>query len=275
MATTDSINGRLVPVYTGEPTPGFTQSQISLIQRTIAKDCSNDELALFLEVCRTSGLDPFRKQIYAIKRGGQMTIQTGIDGYRLLAARTGDLAGIDDPNYDSEDADHPNWARVTVYRWSHNQRVPYTATARWKEYQQQGGNWGKMPYLMLGKCAEALALRRAFPAELSGIYTPDEISDEQRSMPYVEAAATVHVQETREDERITAALRNREILSLLTDLGYKEQGARRDKLVDVLADMDEKGISGPGSLKLWLSDELKYSTGPASLEELSVGERGN
>src|SRR6185312_3745915 len=142
------------------------------IRQTIAPGISLPELGLFAMVCKRTGLDPFTKQIYAIKRGGRMTVQTGIDGYRVLAVRTGELAGIDDAVYDNDDAEHPGRASVTVYRMVHGMRVAFTATARWNEYVQDSGSmWKRMPYLMLGKCAESLALRKAFPAELSGIYT--------------------------------------------------------------------------------------------------------
>lgn len=171
----------------------FTTGQVDIIRNQIAKGATPDELSLFLEVCKLTGLNPFMRQIYAIKRGGQMTIQTGIDGYRLVAARTGQLAGIDDPTYDTETEQHPNRATVTVWRFVNGHRVPFTATARWTEYSQQGGLWGKMPYLMLGKCAEALALRKAFPAELSGVYTGEEMQQADADYPphtYVESTPT-------------------------------------------------------------------------------------
>lgn len=160
----------------------WTRDQIELIRHTIAPGISLPELSLFAMVCKRTGLDPFTKQIYAIKRGDRMTVQTGIDGYRVLAVRTGELAGIDDAIYDTEDSDHPGRASVTVWRLVQGQRVPFTATARWNEYVQNDRNgkptsmWSKMPYLMLAKCAESLALRKAFPAELSGIYTAEEMA---------------------------------------------------------------------------------------------------
>lgn len=154
----------------------WNDQEQTLIKSQIAQGCSDLELQLFAKVCQRTGLDPFARQVYAIKRGDKMTIQTGIDGYRLMAARTGSLAGIDDAEYDNEETDHPAWAKVTVYRLVQGQRAPFTAKARWSEYKQdKSPMWGRMPYLMLGKCAEALALRKAFPAELSGIYTQEEM----------------------------------------------------------------------------------------------------
>lgn len=164
----------------------YTEQQLELIKSTVAKGATNDELKLFLYTASRTGLDPLTKQIHFVKRGGQMTIQTGIDGYRAIAERKGDLAGIDDAVYDSEDKQHPNKASVTVYRMVNGDRVPFTASARWSEYAPTGAQafmWTKMPYLMLAKCAEALALRKAFPNDLSGLYTNEEMQQADRGIP--------------------------------------------------------------------------------------------
>lgn len=173
------------------------EDRLSLIKRVaMAPQTTDDEFQLFITVANKLGLDPLARQIYAIHRKSgtnrdgsdryQMTIQTGIDGYRALADRTGEYAGSDDPVYDTEDADQPNKATVTVWRWVKGVRCPFTATARWKEYAQKytdrrtgevtlTGKWADMPYNQLAKCAEALALRKAFPAQLAGAYVEDEM----------------------------------------------------------------------------------------------------
>lgn len=160
----------------------YTQAQLDLIKSTVAKGATNDEFKLFIVVAKRTGLDPFSKQIHFVKRGSQGTIQTGIDGYRAIAERSGTLAGIDDAIYDDEKAQHPNKASVTVYRIINGLRVPFTASARWQEYCPKPPNdfmWKKMPYLMLAKCAEALALRKAFPNDLSGLYTNEEMGQSE------------------------------------------------------------------------------------------------
>ncbi len=158
------------------PQISFTREQIDLIKATVAKDTTDNELALFLYAAKKSGLDPLAKQIHCVKRSGKASFQVSIDGYRLIADRTGNYAGSDDPVLDDETA--PKKATVTVYKIVHGMRVGFTSSARWSEYfpgEAQGFLWKKMPALMLSKCAEALALRKAFPAELSGLYTPEEM----------------------------------------------------------------------------------------------------
>lgn len=159
------------------------------VKALIAKDASDAELKLFAMHCNRTGLDPFSNQIFLIVRGfgerRKATFQTSIDGYRIVAERSGKYAGNDDPVFDPEfdtgKSNYPRWAKVTVHKMVEGQRVPFSATARWDEYKQEfkgqlGNMWAKMPATMLGKCAEALALRKAFPNDLAGIYTNEEMS---------------------------------------------------------------------------------------------------
>lgn len=172
---------------------------LDLLKRTLGKDLTDDEFMLFAAVCNRTGLDPFAKQIYAIKRRGRLGIQTSIDGFRLIAERSGRYAGqapiqwcaaLEHPD------DEPRWvdvwlrpeppaaARAAVYKAGFAE--PLARVATWGQYVQLDNDgkvtamWQKMGPLMLGKCAEALALRAAFPAELSGLYTDDEMMQADR-----------------------------------------------------------------------------------------------
>lgn len=160
----------------------YTADQIQLIKNTVALSATDNELALFLQVCKNHRLDPFTRQIHFVKRAGKGVFQISIDGFRTIAERTGNYAGNDDPLFDDEAA--PKKATVTVWKIVNGTRCPFTATARWSQYfpgENLGFMWKKMPHLMLGKCAEALALRKAFPEALSGMYSDDEM--EQSGKP--------------------------------------------------------------------------------------------
>jgi phage recombination protein Bet len=157
---------------------GEWEGKLDLIKRTVASGATRDELELFLYHAKRAGLDPLARQIYFVKRKGKGTIQVGIDGLRLIADRTGLYAGNDDAEFDSDAEGRPQRATVVVYKMVHGQRCPFSATARWEEYfpgEEQGFQWKKMPHVMLAKCAEAQALRKAFPMEMSGLYVHEEM----------------------------------------------------------------------------------------------------
>ena len=197
---------------TGEIMPQFSRDQIDLLKRTVCQGSTDDEFRLFVHVAQRSGLDPFARQIHAVKRWDgklkrdTMVIQTGIDGYRSTAERTREYAGSDEATFeacDCQNADsppgHPKVARVVVHRLLPNgHMVDQTGIARWHELKPahtkgQFANeyldamWWRMPFNQLAKCAEANGLRIAFPRVLGGVY----IEEEMQQADAIEGTATV------------------------------------------------------------------------------------
>lgn len=175
------------------PVPEWTQDQKDLIKRTVARGATDDELALLLYTAKRLGLDLLTRQMHFSKRrvwnqeknayDEVGVIQIGIDGFRAQAERTGKYAGQDPPVYEFS-GDLLVAATVSIYRKDFPR--PIAATAYYEEYVQTAFDkktnerrpnsmWAKMPRMMLAKCAEALALRKAFPQDLSGLYTEEEV----------------------------------------------------------------------------------------------------
>lgn len=211
----------------------YSDSQLALIKRTVAADCNNDEFDLFAEVCKRVGLDPFRRQIYAVvyskdkaeKR--RMSIITGIDGFRAVAARNRDYRPDDEepkivydaalknpdsnplgvekavvrafklapngewhpvigiaywdefaPLRDAGDDDDYEWVdtgEVWPDSGKPKKRKQLKAGAQAKPMLGKDSKWRTMGRIMIAKCAEAQALRKGWPEDLSGVYAPEEL----------------------------------------------------------------------------------------------------
>ena len=172
--------------------PPVTREQLALIKHTVAAGATDAELKLFLYDCERRGVHPLDRLIHFTKRGGRYTPVVGIDYLRTRAADTGEMAGSDDAVFDKD----ARTATVTVYRLTRGTRYAYSATARYDEYVPDAGPnlrgdtlWRKMPHVMLGKCAEALALRKAFPQQLAGLYVKEEL--EQARPDFQEQATSI------------------------------------------------------------------------------------
>ena len=151
--------------------------------RQMCQDLTDDEFEQYLDTIERRRLDPFARQIYYTKRGNKVQVEATIDGFRVIAERAGDYAGQEGPLWCGADGkwvdvwlspEPPRAAKVGVLRQGF--KGPLWSVANWDSYAQANSPmWKKMGPLMIAKCAEALALRKAFPQELAGLYTADEM----------------------------------------------------------------------------------------------------
>lgn len=170
-----------------------SKDDLDSLKNSKFKGFTNDEVSSALRICSVLKLNPLFNQIHFVPRvsaDGKKTItpQVGIDGFRLIAGRTEKYAGNDDAIFEYKENDklkeYPIKATTTVYRIIDGVRCPFTASARWDEYYpggKQGYMWEKMPHTLLGKCSEALALRKAFPAEFLDVRSDEEMQQADSS----------------------------------------------------------------------------------------------
>lgn len=171
----------------------FDQRELALIRDTVARGASQEEFNLFLYRCKHMGLDPLKPgEIFFIKYGNSPgTIVVGREGFRKRAAATGlhtgtKLGVIRDNNSKCIGA----WCEVFRRGWEHPARVEVSLA----EYNTGKAQWAKMPETMIQKIAEAAALRMAFPDELGGIYTKEEMDQAERDVAQPPAPAAQKLQ---------------------------------------------------------------------------------
>ena len=161
----------------------FSDARVQMIKDQVAKGAPDFIFAAMIDIAKRRRLDPLAKQISLIKFGGTWTIITTIDGYRALAEQTGQYAGQDAPVFTYADPPTmtnakkkaPESATITVHKMLNEMVLPFSATVYWEEYSTGTNNWSSMPRTMLAKVAESHALRKAFPAVMSGLYTSEEM----------------------------------------------------------------------------------------------------
>lgn len=244
----------------------FNDAQVAALRHLGVEGASQGDLDVFFHVVKRTGLDPFARQIYMLSRRtrdadgnwvSKQTIQTGIDGYRLIGRRAADRAGVkirvSPPEWCTREGEwRPVWseqwglplaARITIHR----DGEPFTAVALFDEYKQAKRDgaltsmWAQRPAGQIAKCAEALAWRLAFPQDLAGLYVEDELhhadaSSGQQARPQRESAAAVlderervveHQDDPSPDEqlaedRITDA-QQRKLGALMREAGITER----------------------------------------------------
>lgn len=253
----------------------FTGRQLELIRHTVAKDCHPDEFNLFIAVAQRAGLDPFRKQISAIvfnknkpdKR--RMSIITGIDGLRAIAARSNRYRPDENEPHITYDPDlkgptnplgiEKAVVRINIRDADGNEWRPVAGVAHWDEFApiseewaegedgrrrktgkmvlDTGGNWGRMARVMISKCAEAQALRKAFPEDLSGLYEGAEL-DQARAADLTPTEIIEATQVVDRLDRIGGAGGIMFQLSPASPLESIGLGKIADRVIDAARDFD-------------------------------------
>lgn len=175
----------------------------------VPKDTPRSQIVIFAHVCAEKGISPFTKEIYLVGYGSKYSIITGIDGYRKIASRTGQLAGSDDPKFDlMPDGKYktaasfgakemPNTCTVTIYRMISGVRCPFAHTVKFSEFSSGQQKWASMPFQMIAKVAEAFAIRKGFGDATSGI----GIEEEAAAMVDAQSIVVTESKELTPDEK--------------------------------------------------------------------------
>lgn len=203
----------------GALTTDHSSSIRTALKTSLYPGASDASVDMVLAYCNAAGLDPITKPVHIVpmwdSRSGSMrdVVMPGIGLYRTVAARTG-CAGISEPEFGPEvqakiggtDITHPAWCRVTVRRRiASGEIVDFTAKEFWVEnYAVRGGKeksiapnamWAKRPYGQLAKCAEAQALRKAFP-EVGAQPTAEEMEGKTLDAEQVSVSQPGHPEPT-------------------------------------------------------------------------------
>lgn len=249
---------------------GMQQTELDLIKDNYAKGASDGELALFIKTANRLGLDITARQIFLVKRWDSnlqrevASPQTSIDGFRLIADRTGEYVPGPEATFDHDAEGRLISATAYVKKFVRDGWHTISATAFYDEYVQTVGGknnqpkrpnsmWTKMPHLMLAKCAESLALRKAFPAHLAGIYTSEEMGQAHNEQPDRQPANPGPGEEIRQHRNDpSSASREGERPDQAPEIDAK----RRELYVQTIVDLGKKLNAANDSI-VWKGGTLK------------------
>lgn len=241
----------------------FSDEQRRLIRDTYANGATDSEFAVLMEIAKARNLNPFTRQIHFVKRPDRdrgrdvWSAQASIDGLRALAERSRLYDGQDEPEYEYDDAGKLLRAKVRVYRkdW----RRPVVGVADYDEYVQLTRDrvpntfWKNKPRIMLAKCAEALALRKAFPEDMGGLYCPEELgadagvpqlpaSDLPRISPHGEVVDGESYEPVEKADGIIMLIEQSDCIGDLQDI-WKSSGMATPAGYELLHPEDRKRVS--------------------------------
>lgn len=194
------MNAPAVITKPGLPALQMNETELmQVLQNSLYPGAQETSIKMVINYCKAAGLDPMQKPVHLVpmyvKTNGQGAmrdvVMPGIGLYRTQAARSGEYAGMTEPDFGEDLTENlggtqitfPKWCRITIRRqMPSGSIVEFTAKEFWKENYATAGKdsvapnamWKKRPYAQLAKCAEAQALRKAFPEFGSGP-TADEM----------------------------------------------------------------------------------------------------
>lgn len=212
----------------------MTEDQlVNILRNSLYPGAQTDSIKMVLGYCQAAGLDPMQKPVHIVPiydgklKAMRDVVMPGIGLYRTQMSRTGECAGVTDPEFGTDTTEmlggveitYPQWCKVIVKRLlPSGQIAEYAATERWKEnYAMKGGAeksvapnamWTKRPYAQLAKCAEAQALRKAFP-ELGAAPTADEMEGKEFDGQVIDA----QVREVKEDKPALPTMDKEEVIN--------------------------------------------------------------
>jgi phage recombination protein Bet len=236
------------------PQRGFTAEQRKLILDTCCGGASQTDAAVLVAIAEARGLNPILGDCFFVNRGGKWAVQASIDSFRAKAEETGDYAGQDEPEYETDEKGNVVCAKVRVYRKSVQGRAFATGVAYMAEFRANSPFWTRMPRNQLAKCAEAAALRKAFPKVLAKVYTPEEMAQADKVEPEVQEEQKPKGVNTVSFRRWAAEIRACADGKSMSEVAHRIKAAvdegkltmeQREKLKKVYAEHLEKLTSKP------------------------------
>ena len=245
--------------------------EVDLLKNEICKGATDNELVYFLKVCSSLNLNPFTKQIYSLPFSGGRVVVIGIDGLSTIAHRTNEYVGCGPATFEFKNPNdkQPLSAEVTVYRMRNGVKGEFTAKVFMDEYKPKFKStmWDKFPKRMLEKCAHALALKKGFNEEMTGLYTTEEMDqakDDKEPQGKIIDLETLAKKEKSFDQKAYidliksyCTIKNQEgvdkpVNLIVEHLGHEIMSDEANKIL--LINMEEKAKK---HLMVWLENQLK------------------
>ena len=257
---------------------GVDVSYLKALKEALFPKASYEMVAVVINYCKARKLDPFSNVVHLIemsvydkKTNGYIkkeTIMPGIALHRINASRTGQFAGLSEPEFGPEITEdfgkgavtYPKWCKIRCYRMVGGKRCEFVSLEFWKEnYKTKSYNspepndmWAKRPYAQLAKCAEAQVLRKAFPEELGNEYVKEEME-----VGAIEKDGFAHVVEVENKNHIREIKESKPI-----SFPQKSSAIAKKDLQDI-QEMSDREVSG-----LSLETHIQFINNCMSLEEL-------